>query len=233
MNKITLRAIQGGILAAGAPIGWLIIRVFSGSEPLAELQQHWSLYAYMLFGTQMVFITFSIYVGRQEQLISNLAIRDSLTGIFNLRFMVERMNEEIANAQRYNTALSVIYCDLDHFKKVNDQYGHPGGDEVLRQVTKAISFKTRTQDVFARVGGEEFAVLLPQCNHSDAIDYAERIRKTVEQLPIQIPTKPAFGVTISLGVATLKEHETVNDFYKRADQNLYLAKQQGRNKVVA
>ncbi|WP_019529571.1 GGDEF domain-containing protein [Dasania marina] len=233
MNKITLRAIQGGILAAGAPVGWLIIRCLSGADLLTELQQHSGLYAYMLFGTQAVFISFSLYVGKQEQLISNLAIRDSLTGIFNLRFMVERMNEEIANAQRYQTPLSVIYLDLDHFKKVNDQYGHPGGDEVLRKVTQAISLKTRAQDVFARVGGEEFAILLPQCSYTDAKDYAERIRLTIEQLSIEIPPHRSFGVTISLGVATLQEQESVNAFYQRADQNLYLAKQQGRNKAVA
>lgn len=231
MNKITLRALQGGILATGAPIGWLIIRYLAGADPLSELKQQWALYAYMLFGTQAVFISFSVYLGKKEQLISNLAIRDGLTGIFNLRFMVERMKEEIANAHRHSTPLSVIYLDLDHFKKVNDQYGHPGGDEVLRQVTSAIGGKTRTQDVFARVGGEEFAILLPRCGSEDATANAERVRKTVEQLSIHIEPHPAFFITISAGIATLKEGETLEAFYQRADNNLYTAKQQGRNQV--
>lgn len=232
MNKITLRAIQGGILATGAPIGWLIIRTLSGADILSEINQHLGLYAYMLFGTQIVFISFSVYLGQKEQVISDLAIKDSLTGIYNLRFMVERMKEEIANAQRYNTPLSVIYFDLDHFKQVNDKYGHPGGDEVLRQVTKVIASKTRLQDIFARVGGEEFTLLLPHCSLDDAMANAERMRLAVEELVIHLDSQPSFSVTVSLGVATIKNSETLNEFYKRADENLYLAKQQGRNRVV-
>ena len=232
MNKITLRALQGGTLATGAPIGWLLIQYMGGANLLAELTNNWGLYAYMLFGTQLVFISFSVYLGKKEQLISDLAIRDTLTGIYNLRFIIDRLKVEIANTKRHQTPLSIIYLDLDHFKRVNDKYGHPGGDEVLRQVTSTINGNIRPEDVFARVGGEEFAILLPRCDHKNAMGNAERIRKVVEQLKIHVEPHPDFQVTVSLGVATLKENETLNEFYKRADENLYLAKQQGRNRVT-
>ncbi|MGK0441988.1 MAG: diguanylate cyclase (GGDEF)-like protein [Pseudohongiellaceae bacterium] len=232
MNKITLRALQGGILATGAPIGWLLIQYLSGEDIISELSTHRGLYAYMLFATQLVFISFSLYLGKKEQVISDLAIRDSLTGIYNLRFIVERIKVEIASSTRYETPLSIIYFDLDHFKQVNDKYGHPGGDEVLRKITRVISRHSRPEDVFARVGGEEFAILLPRCNLNDAMSNAERMRESIEQLTIHLKSYPPFHTTISLGVATLLEGETFNDFYERADKNLYLAKQQGRNSAV-
>lgn len=232
MNKVLLRAIQGGVLALGAPLGWLLINLFFGASLIDELEQNIGLYSYMLFATLFVFVMFGIFVGRKEELISIYAVRDALTGIYNLRYYNERLNDEISSAKRYNTPLSLIYFDLDHFKKVNDEYGHPAGDDVLRQVTKVVSSISRVNDIFARVGGEEFMLLLPRSNLSNALADAERIRQTVEDLTIPINNKTDLKITISLGVVSLLDGESASDFYKRADKNLYLAKEQGRNRVV-
>ncbi len=232
MNKSVLRAIQGGVLALGAPLGWLLINLYSGASLVDEIKQNVGLYSYLLFVTVFVFIMFGIFVGRKEELISMYAVRDTLTGIYNLRYYSERLNNEISSAKRYHTPLSLIYFDLDHFKKVNDEFGHPAGDEVLRQVTKAITNISRVNDIFARVGGEEFVLLLPRSTLANALADAERIRQTIQALTIPINNKPDLKITISLGVVTLIEGETASDFYKRADQNLYLAKEQGRNRVV-
>ena len=232
MNKKLLRACQGGIIATGAPIGWLLIQFLGGANPIDELVEHAGLYAYMLFGTQAVFISFSLYMGKQEQLISDLAVRDPLTGIYNLRFIVDRMKVEISSSRRYKTPLSIIYFDIDHFKRVNDQYGHPAGDDVLRQLSSTINGSIRPEDFLARVGGEEFLLLLPRCDLDDAKNKAERIRATTEKLAVHTDAKSNIHVTISLGVATLQNDETLNEFYSRADQNLYKAKDAGRNKAV-
>jgi diguanylate cyclase (GGDEF)-like protein len=232
MNVIFVRAIQGCVLSIGAPLGWLIINLFSGKSIVQEITDNIGLYSYMLFATMFVFALFGIFVGRKEALIATFAIRDALTGIYNLRYYKERMNNEISAARRDGTPLSLIYFDLDHFKTVNDQYGHPAGDEVLRQVAKHISKISRAHDVFARVGGEEFTVLLPRCNLSDAMSDAERIRVIIENLSIPVSPELSINITISLGVVTLLGEESAEDFYQRADKKLYEAKQTGRNRVV-
>ena len=232
MNIKILRACQGGILATGAPIGWLLIQYLSGNDLATELGNNLGLYAYMLFGTQAVFITFSLYLGRQEQLISELAVRDSLTGIYNRRFIIDRLKVEISTSKRYKTPLSIIYFDIDHFKTVNDQYGHPAGDDALRQLSSTINGCIRPEDFLARVGGEEFLLLLPRCDLENAKKKADSIRKVTEKLAIHSDSKPDIHITISLGVATLQDNETLTDFYKRADLKLYQAKDEGRNRVA-
>lgn len=231
MNKTILRPTQGAIFAAGAPAGWLLIQYFKGADIWLELSSNWDLYAYMLFGTLVVFILFGSYVGRQEQKITDLASRDALTGIYNLRFFIERMRQEISRAKRHSIPLSIIYFDLDYFKKVNDQYGHPVGDIVLREISNQVKKITREHDIFARVGGEEFSILLPSCELSNAKIQAERIRTSIENLAIAIPDNGVLHSTVSIGVVSWISGESYNDFYKRADEKLYLAKQHGRNRV--
>jgi len=232
MNKAILRSLQAAIFAIGAPLGWLLIRYAGGTEILEELKNNWGLYSYMLFGTTLVFIIFGVHVGRQEQATRELSIRDPLTGIYNLRFYIERIGQEISRAKRYDTPLSMIYFDLDYFKKVNDQYGHPIGDKVLCKIAEQVKDSVRAHDVFARVGGEEFAILLPRSNVQDAAANAERIRQAIENLTINVNNTLAISVTVSAGVTQWQNDEAVAEFYKRADEKLYLAKQQGRNQVV-
>jgi len=232
MKKTLLRSIQGGICSFGSPLGWLTIQYFSGADLAAEIESNRGLYTYLLLATFLVFTSFGAFVGRKEDMITTLALKDSLTNIYNQRFFIERLGQEIANARRYKTPLSLIYFDLDHFKQVNDNYGHPFGDKVLCRVTESIAKIIRVTDTFARVGGEEFVLTLPQTTLEAAKIKAEQSWQAIESLLIKDDKKKLVTITISLGVVELNENENQSQLYKRADSNLYLAKEQGRNKVV-
>jgi diguanylate cyclase (GGDEF)-like protein len=163
------------------------------------------------------------YVERVKQ----LAYLDGLTGIFNRRFFELRINEEIDRARRFGTGMAVIMVDIDQFKRLNDEFGHLLGDEVLRQVSSIFHQQLRKIDVVCRFGGEEFAILLSQTNPQHAEGVAEKLRRMVEAW--QFPGVPR-PVTISAGTATYPEHGLTRDgLVKAADAALYAAKQAGRN----
>ena len=165
------------------------------------------------------------YVERVKQ----LAYLDGLTGIFNRRFFELRFIEEIERARRYNTAMAVIMTDIDLFKRLNDEFGHVLGDEVLRQVSSLFHQQLRKIDVVCRYGGEEFGILLTQTDAHHALNVAEKLRKLVAgwQFPGVART-----VTISAGAAAFPDHGTTRDeLVKAADAALYAAKQAGRNRV--
>jgi diguanylate cyclase (GGDEF)-like protein len=165
------------------------------------------------------------YVERVKQ----LAYLDGLTGIFNRRFFELRIAEEIERAQRFGTGMAVVMVDIDQFKRLNDEFGHLLGDEVLRQVSSIFHQQLRKIDVLCRYGGEEFAILLSQTNAVHALGVAEKLRKTVEAW--QFPGVPR-SVTISAGTANYAEHGSTRDeLVKAADAGLYAAKQAGRNRV--
>jgi diguanylate cyclase (GGDEF)-like protein len=165
------------------------------------------------------------YVDRVKQ----LAYLDGLTGIFNRRFFELRIMEEIARARRYGTGMAVIMADIDEFKRLNDEFGHVLGDEVLRQVSSLFHQQVRKVDVVCRYGGEEFAILLTQVTPEQAITVAGKLRKMVEGW--QFPGVPR-TVTISAGAAAFPQHGTTRDgLVKAADSALYAAKQAGRNAV--
>ena len=165
------------------------------------------------------------YVERVKQ----LAYLDGLTGIFNRRFFELRILEEIERARRYGTGISVIMADIDQFKRLNDEFGHLLGDEVLRQVSSIFHQHLRKTDVVCRYGGEEFALLLTQANEEQASAVAEKLRRTIEKW--QFPGVPR-AITISAGVAAFPLHGRNRDELVRvADSGLYLAKQAGRNRV--
>ena len=165
------------------------------------------------------------YVERVKQ----LAYLDGLTGIFNRRFFELRIMEEIERARRFGTGMAVIMADIDQFKKLNDEFGHLLGDEVLRQVSSLFHQQVRKIDVVCRYGGEEFAILLTQTNAPQAIAVAEKLRKLVEGY--QFPGVPR-TVTISAGVAAFPTHgRTRDEMIRAADNGLYAAKQAGRNRV--
>ncbi len=165
------------------------------------------------------------YVERVKQ----LAYLDGLTGIFNRRFFELRIAEEIERAQRFGTGMAIVMVDIDQFKRLNDEFGHLLGDEVLRQVSSIFHQQLRKIDVLCRYGGEEFAILLSQTNAVHALGVAEKLRKTVEAW--QFPGVPR-SVTISAGTANYGEHGgTRDELVKAADAGLYAAKQAGRNRV--
>jgi diguanylate cyclase (GGDEF)-like protein len=165
------------------------------------------------------------YVERVKQ----LAYLDGLTGIFNRRFFELRIMEEIERARRYGTGMAVIMADIDQFKRLNDEFGHVLGDEVLRQASSLFHQQLRKIDVVCRYGGEEFGILLTQTNAQHAMIIAEKLRKMVEGW--QFPGVPR-TVTISAGAAAFPDHGTTRDELVRcADAALYAAKQGGRNRV--
>lgn len=170
-----------------------------------------------------------------EVLIKELesqASRDSLTGVVNRRYFLEAAKRLLQQPRSESTPLALLIIDLDHFKTVNDRYGHLGGDEVLVAVVYACVAHLRTGDYFGRLGGEEFALLLPGNSLAEAKETAERLRQATEALciPLQGDTvRP----TISVGIALAKPDETnLSDLMRRADLAMYAAKEQGRNRVV-
>jgi diguanylate cyclase (GGDEF)-like protein/PAS domain S-box-containing protein len=161
--------------------------------------------------------------------VQELAKYDSLTGIFNRRHFFERAGEEIEKANRYHQVLSVILFDIDHFKRVNDTYGHPKGDSVLQSIAQRCRANLREVDIIGRYGGEEFIVLMPFTDTTNAAVAAERLRRVVLQLNIDTGDSP---LTISLGVAAYDENcKGIDDLLARADKALYNAKHSGRNRV--
>jgi diguanylate cyclase (GGDEF)-like protein len=164
--------------------------------------------------------------------IYRLTIIDALTESHNKRDLLEFLDRELARSERYRRPLSLLMLDIDHFKVINEDLGHLGGDFTLRELAARIKSNVRKEELFARYGGEEFAVVLPETTVEGAAKLGERLRKVVEQQPFRFDDR-TFGVTISLGVATTcGEALTPPDLIRRADEKLYQAKHQGRNRVV-
>jgi len=165
-----------------------------------------------------------------------LALTDPLTQTHNRRALMERLTSELERARRYALHLSVLMVDLDHFKLINDSYGHVVGDEVLRGVSRVLQREARAVDVVARFGGEEFLVVLPETGEEGAVALAERIRARVEETPPV--TGGEYGwlrVTVSIGVATVPSPRvnSPEELIAVADEALYRAKAQGRNRVCS
>ncbi len=163
-----------------------------------------------------------------------LANRDSLTGANNRGHFMELAHKEILRASRYKRQLSIVIMDMDSFKKINDTYGHASGDQALIMLKNICAKNTRKMDIFARLGGEEFALLLPETAQNRAAELADRLRKFLEEAVIR-SGGVEFKSTISMGVAeiNIQEHDTLETLLHRADRALYKAKAQGRNRVVA
>jgi diguanylate cyclase (GGDEF)-like protein len=164
--------------------------------------------------------------------IYRLMTVDGLTQVYNRRYFNEALEREFNRSKRYDRALSLVAFDIDHFKRVNDTHGHLAGDNLLRQIVAAVKPRLRREDIFARTGGEEFGVLLPEVPLDGARATAEKVRRIVETTPLKVD-HDAVPVTISLGCAMLGPADTTPDeLYRRADERLYEAKQGGRNRVA-
>jgi diguanylate cyclase (GGDEF)-like protein len=154
---------------------------------------------------------------------------DPLTQIHNRRYFMEALRKEISRARRYTRPLSVAIIDVDHFKLVNDLHGHLVGDHVLRDLAAAIGNRIRQEDVFARFGGEEFMLLLPETNLANAVACGEKIRRIIEEHAFVAERR--IPITVSIGVAELVRKESLTHLIRRADDMLYAAKREGRNRV--
>lgn len=164
--------------------------------------------------------------------LNELLVKDGLTNIFNRRFIEDRLPVDMLKANFENTPFSIIMCDIDFFKKVNDTYGHLAGDEVLKIFASILQDSIRKSDWVARYGGEEFLIVLNGANKEKAVEISERIRKKVENTIIKY-NEFEIKITSSFGVYEVCGENNYLEVIEKADKNLYTAKNTGRNKVVA
>ncbi|MDC0663396.1 sensor domain-containing diguanylate cyclase [Marinobacter sp. SS21] len=164
--------------------------------------------------------------------LEQLAIRDPLTGLHNRRYLDARISEEFERAKRYQHPLSVVILDIDHFKSVNDTHGHGMGDEVLKKISNHLKGAIRDSDILARIGGEEFCLVLPECSPKASLAFLERVRVNISEIEFRSDDK-VFNVTCSFGVAYLKScSDAPAELISHADAALYQAKRTGRDRVV-
>jgi diguanylate cyclase (GGDEF)-like protein len=158
------------------------------------------------------------------------AVTDALTGVFNYRYFRQQLPRELARARRLKYQVGLLIADLDHFKQINDRFGHPEGDRVLRLAADAMQSVMRRTDFLARVGGEEFAVILPACGYDDVQSVCDKLCSVVGAIPpLQELDGPQFNVTVSVGGAATDGHEEPTALIQRADSALLIAKRRGRN----
>jgi diguanylate cyclase (GGDEF)-like protein/PAS domain S-box-containing protein len=167
---------------------------------------------------------------QQQESLRELATLDGLTGSYNRRHVEEILGRELDRAERHGRPLTLAMMDVDHFKRINDTYGHQVGDEVLREISERCQRTIRLNDVFGRYGGEEFVVVFPEISLEDARVVAERLRATVAERPIVVG-EHSLGVTVSIGLAAFAQGQDLRLLFQRADVALYAAKQGGRNLV--
>jgi diguanylate cyclase (GGDEF)-like protein len=171
-------------------------------------------------------------ISSRAALLAEWATIDPLTGIFNRRYFRQRLEEEFQRARRYDLPLSLLLLDLDDFKSVNDRFGHPAGDAVLRATSDCLRRNVRMFDVCCRYGGEEFVIMLPGGDAVDAAATADRIRQAIGRHPFSVgPKDPPIHMSVSIGVVTLRPGNTVEELIEEADTALYEAKRAGKDQV--
>lgn len=202
----------GGLLISS--IGWF---VYYSIQP--------TFYNYFWISVIAFSTVISIFCGFWMKNIMYYAYKDPLTGLYNRRYLYEKLESELKRLNRSKSTLSLVIIDIDHFKKLNDKYGHLAGDKILTLVSKIFKANSREIDTIARWGGEEFAIILPDTDNQGALKYAERIRKAIEK------SEKCFGATVCIGVTTTDKLIDMDILFAEADKALFQAKLV-RNKVV-
>jgi diguanylate cyclase (GGDEF)-like protein len=177
--------------------------------------------------------SFALELKKVNEQLKERAYRDELTGLYNHRYFHELMETELKRARQHQHAISLIMLDIDNFKYINDTYGHPQGDEVLRFVSAVLKQSIRTCDIVSRYGGEEFMIVMPETDMKSAVNIAERVRRGVESQKVNIRGN-SIKVTVSLGATTfdsLKAAEDKSTIITAADNALYDAKRNGKNRI--
>ena len=170
---------------------------------------------------------------REKRILEELSITDSVTHLKNHRYFQDRLKVEVERSTRHNRPLTLVMADIDFFKMLNDRYGHPVGDQILKGVAQRLVDQLRLIDTVARYGGEEFGLILPDTPFESAMMVAERIRLSFVKKPIGLPDDVLGPVSLSLGVAAVPDHAfTAQELIAQADAALYQAKRQGRNQTV-
>lgn len=236
MRRPHVRALQGLALSLCSPAGWLLLRWLDGANLWLEIVWQPGIYLYLLCGTAVAFTAFGWYVGRQEDRHRENSLHDGLTGIYNRRYFWQRLGDEQAFAVRHRRPLALLIGDIDWFKGVNDRWGHAAGDRVLVAVADALMRLRRRGDTIARIGGEEFGVILPETDLGEAVQVAERLREAVAALRFDAGFRDVepYGVTMSFGAVAQPagQPETIHALYERADLAMYAAKRAGRDRVA-
>ncbi|GAB4109948.1 MAG: hypothetical protein Fur005_08610 [Roseiflexaceae bacterium] len=238
-NTLTYRSISAVLMSLFSLLVLFLLReaslLYAISIPIIMMGVH---FMGLINSTQVYRYRRAEYHARHQiaelnKQLTILAETDSLTGVYNRRKLIALGHDEFARFQRYGNRFSLILIDIDFFKRINDQYGHPVGDTALIMLTTVIQQGKRTNDAIGRLGGEEFALLLPETPHDAAIAVAERLRYMVAATPLDTPDGPLI-LTFSAGVAEIDPADSsFEHLLQRADQLLYHAKQQGRNRIEA
>jgi diguanylate cyclase (GGDEF)-like protein len=232
-DKRLLRVMQGMLLSVLSPLGLIALQMAFGDNLHRLLAEQSGIYLYMLLGTAAAFALFGYYVGNSEERLEDLAIHDSLTGLYNKRFFEARLPEEYARSSRHHRNLSLILIDIDHFKPINDTHGHAFGDHVLAEVAKTLALTARKDESVARVGGEEFCIILTDCGERSALVAAERFQRAIRGIRVTTPQGEPMPITASSGVVS-SETTPGNEWqlYQVADAAMYRAKKAGRDQIA-
>lgn len=234
------RAISYPILDMGKhAVGRMVMLIDVSSKVLAVRQ---TLYLGLILGVVGGGFLFGFFwfltgkigrlIERHQSALHHLATRDGLTGLFNHITFYNMLEDEVARLHRYGTSVSLLMLDLDHFKGINDKYGHVAGDTILKEFGKIIHRLSRSTDKVCRYGGEEITVILPEIDADGATVIAERLRSAVESHSFKLEGGQDISITVSIGVATVPEHaDSARELVGVADQALYTAKERGRNRV--
>lgn len=196
-----------------------------------QRKHHYTLQQAILLQSLATWLALNIKLHLQVQEMAVLASTDELTGTFNRRVFVQESNQTMQHFSHTRVPFTIGILDIDHFKQLNDCYGHTAGDHVLKKMAKQIRSILRDEDFLARIGGEEFAIILPACLGDEAMQVFKRICSTIEAMEVHYEQE-VLCFTVSIGVAEVGKHDAdAEDVFKRADKALYCAKQAGRNRI--
>lgn len=216
----------------GVPLLWPNGKPFGTICVLDEKENHYNSHYERLINKFKSLIEKHLEIIDKNKALQKLAEIDTLTNIYNRRTFFIKAEAEFKRAFRYNHPLSILLFDIDHFKNVNDNFGHQAGDEVLKRLAATVDSLVRFCDIFGRYGGEEFIIVLAETDYHSAKIAAERIRKTVANLLVTYDSI-AIQITVSIGIGTLEDDQELSSIINRADTALYQAKNKGRNCVCS
>ncbi|HFB66880.1 MAG TPA: GGDEF domain-containing protein [Aeromonadales bacterium] len=207
----------------------LDLKQIQTQQQINQKQKLITLFMILMFFAIVGFIFWQFYINRKLRRLSN---HDSLTGLYNRRYTFEKLSKLLVNLNESKGQLTVLLIDLDEFKKINDHFGHPAGDKILQLVAQVGLSILRPGDIFARVGGEEFMLILPRTSQKQGLNVAERLRSAIEKATVTDKKGHKLSITASIGTATYdKNNTTIEQLYAHADQALYQAKLAGKNTI--